>query len=78
MKERFKDAQVGDKVYCRVFGNGEIKAINNKTLTVKFQETIEEAYMYSGRLYNSMVNCGLSEEPILFYRDNNSNYLKQK
>ena len=68
--KRFLHAQVGDKVYCRVNGYGEIVEVyyyRTYPILVQFE---------SGKLYYTFEGKFLlpSVEPILFYVDGDNNY----
>lgn len=72
----FKNAKVGDKVYCRIHGNGKIIAILPEIgfdypIQVQFsQSTI--FYTIEGKIYKSAV------EHTLFYRDDTYTYLTER
>lgn len=70
---RFKDAQVGDLVYCRLYGDGAIEGIKNCISVILDDDFDEEDhgedYGYDGRLYPEY------KEPTLFYRLGPCRYL---
>lgn len=68
---RFADAQIGDKVYSRVDGDGEIVAITDKIIKCKFNSTVF-GYTKTGKLSHE------NKESILFYRDETSSYLTKR
>lgn len=75
--ERFENAQVGDLVYCRVYGDGEI--VNKKEtswgeflIIVKFNLSGLESYFVCGRFGKGHT------EPILFYRKGEDRYLTER
>lgn len=70
-KLRFADAQVGDRVYSRISGNGEIVELSEELLRCKFHNC-DSWYWKTGKVRKT------SGEPILFYRDETSNYLTEK
>ena len=70
-KLRFADAQIGDKVYSRLDGDGEIIAITDKIIKCKFNSTVFW-YTKTGKLSHQ------NKESILFYRDETSSYLTKR
>lgn len=73
--ERFENAQVGDLVYCRAYGNGKIAYIGNSNLfiQVKFErDGRHELYLLGGKMLETHV------EPLLFYRKGEDRYLTER
>lgn len=74
--KRFQNVKEGDKVYCRINGNGVIVDIEKNTkmlypISVQFNDCTED-YTLEGKLYDDHV------EAILFYRDDTSDYLTER
>lgn len=75
--ERFENAQVGDLVYCRIYGDGEImnKKETNRCeypITVKFKQSGLGSYLVCGRFGKGHT------EQILFYRKGEERYLTER
>ena len=73
MKQRFEDAQVGDTVYCRLYGPGKIIELNHDPAAtfpvLVLMEKNSRVYEISGRYDFDTV------EPTLFYRIGACRYL---
>lgn len=70
MKERFSDAQVGDKVYCRLYGFGKvIKDYRDECnkIVCRFNDGAC-SYFLTGKRISS------NHEPTLFYVDGDNKY----
>ena len=76
--KRFSNAQVGDKVYCRLNGCGvidNVRAAGVFHLSAVFDDEMERYtidYTMGGK------HMLISVEAILFYRDETSNYLTER
>ena len=75
--KRFENAQVGDKVYCRLHGEGVIMNIdkNDPMYAVTVRSTRHDVaivYTYDGKEYGDHV------EATLFYRSDNEKYLTER
>lgn len=72
----FKDAQVGDEVYGRLFGEGTIINANSGhpaySIIVKGTDGHNRAVTFDGR------NCETDKEPTWFYRSGNDKYLTER
>lgn len=76
-KPRFHDAQVGDEVYCRRFGNGFISSVSEEScqfpILGSFKNSSDlESYTLNGKIDSSYV------EPTLFYRKGEEKYLTER
>ena len=72
--KRFENAQVGDLVYCRLYGIGTINCIDNTScypIKVSFNRE-DESYTIDGNVETGHI------EPVLFYRNEKSNYLEER
>lgn len=72
--KRFENAQVGDLVYCRKNGEGEIMELDRGStypVDVRF-ENCNDTYTLSGLQSTDDV------EPVLFFRDSKSNYYERR
>ena len=73
--QRFENAKIGDKVYCRICGNGEVNEVNNNStypIYAEFEDGTNDTYAYCGKLFLE------NSEATLFYRDDTSNYLEER
>ena len=71
---RFSNAQIGDKVYCRLYGAGIIDSQNHLSIAVQFEKyKTLSFYDFTGKFINMD-----TAESTLFYRDDTSNYLEQR
>ena len=74
---RFKNAQVGDEVYCRVYGDGIVNVKGSEFIHVKFTDSgVTHSYGYDGKFYNPIFKY--YSEPILFYRKGEDKYLTER
>lgn len=74
--KRFENAQVDDKVYCRINGLGIIVEISKKTtrypIIVNFPDDRDISYTRQGKM------CEEDEEAILFYVDVDNKYAEKR
>lgn len=72
--QRFENAQVGDKVYCRRYGEGVITHINlDSDYPLEVQFNVNDAdYTFQGKILYGDV------EPMLFYVDGDNKYTTER
>lgn len=72
--KRFENAQVGDRVYCRLNGDGIIDSINGKdfyAVDCSFEDA-KESYSFDGKFRKQ------DKEPTLFYIDGDNLYATER
>jgi len=74
--KRFEDAEIGDKVYSRIFGDGVVveKDGGRGYIKVNFSLPVGKFfYLVDGRYFQPS-----DAEPTLFYRDGEERYLTER